>query len=87
MRKREKSDCKFKPMKIFEITLRDGVERKYVYCSLNSVDELSPDIDFYDSYLDCKQKQNKISSEASSVKYLFIKQAIKKYLEKSLVVI
>ena len=50
-------------MKIFEVTLRNGEERKYIYCKLNNIQELSPDADFFNSYLDCKEGKDKITNK------------------------
>ena len=69
-------------MKIYEITLRNGNERKYVYCKLNNIQDLSPDVDFFSSYLDCKDNQNKITEIDGVVTYTFLIQAIRKYTEK-----
>jgi hypothetical protein len=66
-------------MKIFEVTLRNGNERKYVYCKLNNIQDLSSDVDFFNSYLDCKDNQNKITQKDGAVTYTFLMSAIKKY--------
>lgn len=69
-------------MKIFEVTLRNGNERKYVYCKLNNIQDLSANVDFFNSYLDCKNNQNKITEKEGILTYTFLMTAIKKYTHK-----
>jgi hypothetical protein len=69
-------------MKIFEVTLRNGEELKYIYCKLNNIQDLSPDADFFNSYLDCKENKDKITKEKNLVLHIHISQALKKYCQK-----
>ena len=68
-------------MKIFQITLAKGNERKYVYCKLEKTEDLSLNTDFYNSYTDCQNNQNKINENDEVVSYTYLMIAIKKHLE------
>ena len=66
-------------MKIIEVAVNVGSEKKYFYCWLESIKDFDENTPMYKSYLECKAKINPISSSNGISDYVGLKGAIKKF--------